>query len=684
MLAWINHQVVRDPLRLFDANILHPIRRSLAFGDSQILPSLLGGPVYWVSGNPILAYNLSVALACLLAAFAMRYLARILGANAVGAFAAGALYAFHTYQINEAARLQIVFHGFVPLALAELLIYMKTGRRKHLWLMAACMLAQSLSCNYHLLYGSFLIALVLILFLLAAPRATVKKIPALAGAAAVTLLFYAPVAYPYFRNAADFGYLRAEPQGIDLVHYFSTTPTNLLYGAMGTEVRLQQRGPHFIGFTSIALAGIALGAWIYKRRYSLMPRSLISPAIWVPAAAALALLFVVLSLGRDFYAFGKLIGPGPYRLLYEYVPGFRLVRIPERMSFLAMLFIALLVARGLTLMASWGLKAPALVLAVLVPLEHLSPLPVTERLPVGREMPVVYSWLAGDPAQAVAEVPIHGERLIRKETLESYFSTLHFKPLIHGYTAYPPLLSSVMRRMAEQFPMDVSLYAFSKTGVDTVIVHRGRSGDETLAIRLHEVVAAGHLQRIAVFAGKQARVYEGTIDEVYRVVSASRIAAAPFPNGRRRLDPTWRYRTKAGEPLPATDGRMETAWEVRRALNGDEFFEITFEKPIETSGLVLRLRQDSLFPTRFKVGGREPDGRWVPVAFYDSAHQIQLLERLLADPGDTVLGFDWEDRELTGLILMLDEGGKSPLGWSIPEVEVWVPNGTPDSESPPE
>ena len=190
------------------------------------------------------------------------------------------------------------------------------------------------------------------------------------------------------------------------------------------------------------------------------------------------------------------------------------------------------------------------------------------------------------------------------------------------------------------------------------------------------MIAAGHLRRVAVFTGERARVYEGTADEVYRVVSSPQVVAAPFPKGRRLLDPGWHYRTKEGDPFPATDGRLETAWEVRRSLRGDEFFEITFDHPVMTSGLVLRLRQDSFFPTRFKVGGREPDGRWVPVAFYDDAHQIQLLERLLADPRDTILGFDWGDRELTGLILMVEEGGTSYFGWSIPEIEVTVPGET--------
>ena len=43
-------------------------------------------------------------------------------------------------------------------------------------------------------------------------------------------------------------------------------------------------------------------------------------------------------------------------------------------------------------------------------------------MPVAHRVPEVYRWLAANPAGAVAEVPVHGEGLVREETLEMYFS----------------------------------------------------------------------------------------------------------------------------------------------------------------------------------------------------------------------------------------------------------------------
>src|SRR5439155_26979993 len=93
---------------------------------------------------------------------------------------------------------------------------------------------------------------------------------------------------------------------------------------------------------------------------------------WTPAAALLGSAFVLLSLGRDVVAFGHRLGPGPYRLLYSFVPGFQYLRIPERFGLLAMLFVALLAAQGLIVLDAARLPVVAVVLAALVPVDHLS------------------------------------------------------------------------------------------------------------------------------------------------------------------------------------------------------------------------------------------------------------------------------------------------------------------------
>jgi len=698
IVAWNVHQFFRSPAHLFDANVLFPHARALAFTDHRLLPSLAVAPVLWATGDPVLATNVALGLVCLLAAMGGRRLARVLGLPPVAAWAAGALYAFHTYQVNEGPRLNIVAHGFVAFALAELVLYLETGQRRRAWSTAGFMLLQGLSSNYHLLYGALVIALVVLGALALRPRVVAPRLPVLGAATLAAALLFAPIAVPYLRTAREQGYVRELGPGIGLEHYLSTSPTNLFYGAMGTEVRLQQRGPHFVGFLSLGLALLALAEWALRRpRHA--EEGAVPPSAWVPAAGALALVLVLLSLGPDVTAWGHRLGPGPYRLLYRWVPGFQLVRIPERLGLLAMLFVGLLAGRGLCLLETRGARLGAVLLAALIPLEHVGPLPVSERVPVGRRVPEYVRWLAANPAQAIAEVPIHGEGLVREETEEMYFSAYHFKPIIHGYTAYPPLLSRLLRRVAAEFPSETALQTLTRLGIDTVVVHHGRPVGGDLARRLRDTgqrspetfrrllrladldlesrlpgaVTTRRIERLARFEGAPAHLYESAADEIYRVLPAAAHAPAPFPRGQRRLDPAWHYRTKIGDPAPAADGDLATSWRVPRSLLGDEFFEITFDRPLRVAGVVLPLRRDSAFPTRFRVAGRVPGGGWIELARLDEAHVLQLVDRLREDPGRAALGFDLGGRPLEGISLLVDEAGTSFDGWSLPEVEVWTP-----------
>jgi hypothetical protein len=157
---------------------------------------------------------------------------------------------------------------------------------------------------------------------------------------------------------------------------------------------------------------------------------------------------------------------------------------------------------------------------------------------------------------------------------------------------------------------------------------------------------------------------------VYAIGAVPPVTAAPFPSGAFAPRDGWTFRAKLGQPEKAGDGRIDTVWRVARALRGDEFFEAAFPRALCASGVVLELRRDSAFPSRFKVAGRRADGEWIPVAFYDAAHERQLLERLLASPRAPVLGFAIAPQPLRGVRLMVEPGGESFEGWSVPEVQV--------------
>ena len=58
------------PLHLFQANIFYPADDTLAFSEPLIVPALLGAPIAWLGGSPVLVFNLLMIAGFALTAFA--------------------------------------------------------------------------------------------------------------------------------------------------------------------------------------------------------------------------------------------------------------------------------------------------------------------------------------------------------------------------------------------------------------------------------------------------------------------------------------------------------------------------------------------------------------------------------------------------------------------------------------
>jgi hypothetical protein len=116
-VAWVARTLVVDPLRLFDANIYHPHKLTLAYSEANILTGAIGAPVYWLSRNPWLTLN-AVMLFGFASAYAAAYfLMRHLTGSRHASAAAAVLYAFCPYVFSHLSHIQLLMTGGVPLAL---------------------------------------------------------------------------------------------------------------------------------------------------------------------------------------------------------------------------------------------------------------------------------------------------------------------------------------------------------------------------------------------------------------------------------------------------------------------------------------------------------------------------------------------------------------------------------------
>ncbi len=384
IVGFLGRQIVSDPGHLFDAGFLHPQPNALTLTDHRLLPSAVAAPVLWLSGNPVLAYNAALLIAFVWAAFGGRSLALALGLGRWPAAYAGALFAFHTYAINEAPRLNIVSHGFVAFALGALVEWLETGANAARWRFALFLLLQGYCANYHLLYGVLLSSLVILIWSAARPRLALSRISGLVVPGLAAVLLFLPILIPYLRTMSGLELVRSRPKGIDLLHYFSTSPSNWVWGSIGPPARLQQQGPHFVGFAALGLALVGLLLSLRKAGTASKHRA------WTMGAAVLVGILVVLSLGDRLLVAGTDIGPGPYGFLYDYVPGFKLVRIPERLGLFVMLGVGLLGAVSIERLAGAGRRGAAIALATMAIFEHFSPIALTTEMPRPAELPAVY------------------------------------------------------------------------------------------------------------------------------------------------------------------------------------------------------------------------------------------------------------------------------------------------------
>src|SRR5262249_11703863 len=115
-------------------------------------------PVYWITGNPIAAYNVSFLLTVVLSALAVYLLVIRLTGSRSAAFVAGLAFALSPYRAEEFPHIQSLASFWLPLALLGLHGFLEERRGRWLALFGVTWVLQSLADGYFMLFGAVLIA----------------------------------------------------------------------------------------------------------------------------------------------------------------------------------------------------------------------------------------------------------------------------------------------------------------------------------------------------------------------------------------------------------------------------------------------------------------------------------------------------------------------------------------------
>lgn len=474
-LAWNWHALTTDPLGIFNANVFYPWRNTLAYSDHLFGQTLLVLPVLALTGEGMLADNISVLLAYILSGFAMYLLVVDMTGNRVAGILAGVAYAFAPSRMAHLEHLHLLSMQWPPLILLCLRrITISTGVARRWWAggLAAVFFMQGLSGVYFLYFSVVMLVIaggVYLLFaLLDRERQLAQSIMLAGGACALAGALLIPTLWPYQQVHDDLGVEREiaeanfwSASGSD---YLAVWPDNRLYNQpLGDQFRHIEQAL-FPGLAIVILGVVGMTHPRCRREK------------WV--LLAIVVVSVILSFGLTGTIFGREV-PLPYRIFYEGLPGFRAIRVPARFGLVALIGLGGLAGLGVDRI--WrdarqripsrqqlvsGVAALVFGLAVLG-LETLTIMELPDPLPAD-DPPPAYAWMAANPAPTI-ELPM-GDGPVAS-AWPNFWSMMHWNDVANGYSGLVPPTYLMMRERMKEFPSPETISLLQGIGIETVVIH---------------------------------------------------------------------------------------------------------------------------------------------------------------------------------------------------------------------
>jgi hypothetical protein len=452
IMAWVAHQIVTNPLHLFDANIFFPERYTLAYSDHLFVQSMLGAPLLWAGASPVLVHNL-----VLIAGFALSgwttclVLRRWTGSWTAGAVS-GSLVAFNAFSLTRLAQIQDLHVEFFPLALYALDRFLRTARMRDACAAAGWFVLQALTGTYLMVFSIVALATALAVragdWWGARARLVLPKL-AVAGVLAGAVLTPFMLPYYFARETVGLGRSLEDTARYSAVWTdYLAAPGRWYFELWGK--RFFEGDALFPGVAALLLAATAVAMFGWRHRRVRMLCGI--------GAVALALSF----------------GPGfpPYRWLYAVFPLLAGIRGAVRFGQIALIALGMLAGFGVATIVSRvprraAVAASALLLAA-VNLEALrAPLYYSEY----RGIPPVYDALEQLDRRAVlAFFPFYASPQFHMNAPFMLVTTRTFHRMLNGYSGFKPASYYAHVEALANFPDALSIAALRAGGVTVVLV----------------------------------------------------------------------------------------------------------------------------------------------------------------------------------------------------------------------
>jgi len=473
-LAWDTYAFLHQPLQIFDANIYYPFANTLAYSENLIGSAFFAAPIIWLTGNLVLANNLTAFITCLLSGTGAYLLARRLHLTIAAAFICGLLFAFAPPRFYRLGQLHLTAVQWIPFSLAFLHSYFENGRRRDLLLATAFFSLQALSSGHGAAYLAISIVLLLAWqFATGTPLAFLRRLQDFGAAGAYLLAPAVWVIVPYRMAQDEAGLRRGYESGLQPgIESLLASPARVHQWLQATLIGPFAREPEaylFPGVLVLLLTGVAVIGLLRTRTRG-------HGAVFYAIVGTLSTLMFIewpIELWRYVY----------------WLPGFNFIRVPSRFMILTMLALSVLAAIGFDRLAVRLRPRMRIAAAVGVSLLLLGEYTVYPfpSVPYRVDIPAIDRWLNTQPKPfVVAEVPVPrlGDlgRLERQQTQAMLHATAHWQKTVHGYSGIRRPFHDELYESLGEFPDQAAMDGLRAAGVTYVVVHSAEYGSRWASV----------------------------------------------------------------------------------------------------------------------------------------------------------------------------------------------------------
>ena len=458
---WVARTLPANPAHLFDANIFHPARLTLAYSEPLILQGALAIPAVWLGAPPVLTYNVLTMAGLALSGWAFALLVYRETRSWPAALVAGSAVAFNAHHLMRLVHIQALHLELLPLVFLAMDRLLATGRARYAAMLGAAVAVQATASIYLLVFtgGAAACAWMARAARVARPAAGVRGVDCscrrhlrgAAAAGAVAVCGAGADAGPGARARRNAG-VRGDVDRL-LLHRVAAALRCVelpVQGQLGRQLPRPGRGGAGGRGPGLRLETRAARADVAGRRR------------WIGAAlgaAADAGLCVAARARAGAWRDPLLLArraDGAGR--HGRAGGVRRCGTPG--------------AWGCGGVGAWGRggegRALAVVLVAAVNLEALRA-PLWYRDYPG--VPAIYGTLRDQPG-AVIELPFYGRGGFFGNAGYMINATRHRRPLVNGYSGFAPPGFEATAQMMRAFPREDALRLLETLGVTHVVVHR--------------------------------------------------------------------------------------------------------------------------------------------------------------------------------------------------------------------